>query len=197
MLAECKALRKRSWNTTAADISSVTSSAVAAIESENVCALYCNVIGMVCEAKKKNCAACGAGAVSAVLAMMQAHPSSKTVQTMACFALSWLVQGGPGISIGMVASGGLGLVYAAMAAYPTAEVLQKYACVALSVLAETPECAKAMRAEGRAVGLLRQAMSAHPDDKTMQDNAAKALSSLVEPEVRQHAFLNAFLLCVF
>lgn len=186
VVAECKALRARGQGIAvipAADFAAITSSALAAIASADVCAFYCNAIVVACHSKKENCVACGAGVITAVLAMMQGHLASKTVQTMACCALSLLVQGGSDIIVRVMASGGLEGVYAAMAAYPMAEVLQKYACCALCVLAESAEGVGRIASDGRALGLLRQAMAAHPDDSAIQLNAAKALASLRQPEV--------------
>lgn len=58
---------------TAADIADVTSSALAAIASKEVCEEYCAAIEWMCKSGDENRAACGAGVATAVLAMMEAH----------------------------------------------------------------------------------------------------------------------------
>lgn len=92
-VALCEALEERGEGSElvpAADIADVTSSALAAIASEEVCAAYCAAIVSVCWLSEVNCAACGIGVVTAVLAMMETHPASADVQGQACEALNEL-----------------------------------------------------------------------------------------------------------
>lgn len=96
-MAQCNALEKLGWRAAvipAADIADVTSSALAAITSEVVCGEYCNAIARMCEASEENRVTCGVAVITAVLAMMEAHPdshrNSEDVQYHACEALAML-----------------------------------------------------------------------------------------------------------
>lgn len=78
----------------AADIAAVTATALAALASENVCSAYCSAIGAICRLKDENRVACGVAVITAVLAMMGAHPESAEVQQEACKALARLAANG-------------------------------------------------------------------------------------------------------
>lgn len=94
LVEQCKALRERGKKgvVPAAVIAGITSSALAAVASAVVCKAYCNAIGIMCAAEAGNSAACGAGVVTAVLAMMESHPASVEVQREACLSLHGLAR---------------------------------------------------------------------------------------------------------
>lgn len=93
-LTKCEALTFRGVVevVSAAEIADATSSAVAAITSAEVCEKYCEAIWKACEMRAENRATCGAAVITAVLAMMEAHPASMAVQWRACEALSLLAE---------------------------------------------------------------------------------------------------------
>lgn len=171
---------------TSGDIVGLVSTAMAAIASAEACEAYCVAIGRVCTDVGEDRLACGADIITAMLAMMKAHPASKGVLSAACGALSGLVEGNADNAVRIVASGGLERVYAAMKAHRASEPVQQSACSVLLRLAENAECAGRMRT-GEAAVLLRYARIAHPNDSSFYRGphpSVRALLWLEQPEVR-------------
>lgn len=95
VVAQCNALAQGYWNVIgvpADEIADVTSSALAAVASADICGAYCNAIAYVVTFHEENREVCGIGVVSTVLDMMEAHTTSKAVQSDACAALNGLVE---------------------------------------------------------------------------------------------------------
>lgn len=191
--------RKRMEIITPADIVSLVSSAMAAIASTKACVAYCEAISKVCRDdgdSGEDRVACGADIVTAVLAMMKAHPTSKDVHVAACDALSELARESADNAARIVASGGLGMVFAAMEASPDSWLVQQRACGALLSLADNAEGATLpeMRADGKVVTLLRRAIHAYSGGlKGSQNGAVRVLLWLDDPEVRICVWRYTFL----
>lgn len=169
-----KGLKLNSWGLTHADFAAATSAAMAAIASVDVCEEYCRTMVRVCHGM--NSAACGAGVISALLAMMQAHPASEVVQEDACIALSVLLRVDGKMEGRFLGSGGLQQVD------PATENVLESGWEALARLAEASDGNADRTVGSGCLELVYAAMKAHPTSLTVQRGACGALRCLVENE---------------
>lgn len=169
---------------TAEDASALIAACTPALSSPDVATQFLTTIVKLCDLKRANRVACGAGdVIPAAIAAMSTHGLVHAgIAADGCCALGWLAAGtttNADVIVGT--AGGLDVILAVMAAHPGDADVQYYACWALWILGDfaSPPALARMRASS-AVELLNTAKASFPKDDlfTVRFYAEKTLTVL-------------------
>lgn len=177
----CKALAAREGDIPAIDIADISKSALAVTASVEACMAYCNTIRWISRRSDKTCAACGGGAVKAVLAIAEANWALADVQEAACHALVNLAANAGNARV--ITAGGLRVVYAAMEVHKHSEGVQALACALLANLAVDSTTSARIALSG-GLEQIYTAMKEHGTSVVVQEKACAALRNLArQPDI--------------
>lgn len=172
LVARCNAVANGDSPISAADMTAITSAAVALMASEDVCVAYSKAVSRVSFES-----ASVASVISTLVAMMKAHLTSSSVQESACRAV--LVVGYKHVQcLGLeVSEGGLEAAYAAMVNFRDSVAVQVAACELLACLASKGGAVDVIVSSG-ALERVYAAMDRYRSSEELQVTACVVLGNL-------------------